>query len=168
VIQIFNVVTFGIEIYETYIMLEGMAAFHNNTMQVQLYGEWLWAIAGWTGTTVVICFDALMVRRAIKLAMCVVWTMNTLRQMYSIVFIYSTRAYMVPMNFCIYFECWSAEVVRLQIACTVLVYLIKYAVSLLLFPESMIILKSPVSYKCTDKVRRQRVAPQPNQSDLDD
>ena len=63
---------------------------------------------------------------------------------------------------CIAFECWSVEVVRLQIAFTLLVYCLKYAVSLLFYPESLIILKSTVSYDvvATPSRSARRVAPE--------
>ena len=151
--------SFGFSIYETFLLSDGMAAFHGNDEQVQFYGELMWQVAGIFGSIVVISFDALMVRRNVKLAMALTWVANNLRAMYSIMFTYSAAPYMRPMDFCIAFECWSAEVVRFQVAFTIALYCMKYAISLLVWPESLIILKSSVSFEVCAAKNAVRVLP---------
>jgi hypothetical protein len=82
---------------------------------IYLFGDYVWQLAGWIGSAVVLCFDALMVARRVKLAMGAVWLANCTRLSYMLMFVYSAAPYMRPLSVCISTECFSVQTVRLQV-----------------------------------------------------
>ena len=106
---------FSVALYELSLMSDQMAAFEGTDPTIYLYGDVLWQCAGFIGSVVVVCFDALMVSRNVKLAFNVVWICNALRLFYQLLFDYSTRAYAYPITVRFAWESFCIQTIRVEV-----------------------------------------------------
>jgi hypothetical protein len=72
-------------------------------------------IAGYIGSVVVVCFDALMVTRNVKLAFDFIWTLNGLRALFGMLFTVAEASFMKPILFRIGWETFSIQTIRTEV-----------------------------------------------------
>lgn len=72
-------------------------------------------VAGYIGSVVVVCFDALMVTRNVKLAFDFIWTLNGLRALYGALFTVAEASFMKPILFEIGWETFSIQTIRTEV-----------------------------------------------------
>jgi hypothetical protein len=106
---------FSVALYELSLMSDNMAAFEGTDPTIYFYGDVLWQCAGFIGSVVVVCFDALMVTRNVKLAFNVVWICNSLRLFYQLLFDYSTRSYAYPITVRFAWESFCIQTIRVEV-----------------------------------------------------
>jgi hypothetical protein len=108
---------FSVALFELSLMSDQMAAFEGTDPTIYFYGDVLWQCAGFIGSVVVVCFDALMVTRNVKLAFNIVWICNALRLFYQLLFDYSTRSYAYPITVRFAWESFCVQTIRVEVLC---------------------------------------------------
>ncbi len=116
------------------------------------YARIIWQVVLLMGTLIVFAFDAVMVPRKVKAVMCVLWSLNAAYQIYQIIFKHSAAGWVIPIEVCIGVECIDSWSLYTDNLLTVFLFSSKYAISLILNPEALIILKSAVLRENKDEM----------------
>lgn len=131
------------------------AEFNGLLPAVELTSDITWSAAGLIGCFFSLILDALLVSRGAKLALLILWLANMLRFLYWIVYVIDARSYVASsassLVWCVGSTCVELQVVRVQMAFTLALFCLKYIVSLLRFPNALVMLRSSIFVDTTER-----------------
>ena len=143
-LQVINLIAFVATCFSLLEEADGVAIFTGRDHTVQLWSDICWNFVGFAGCAVVGVADALMIRRQLKIALILFWSLNLFRCLWWWIWVTFQRPYTLPLDICIWTECFSTQIIRLQTTMTFAVFSAKYAFSLLRYPHALVILKTAV------------------------
>jgi hypothetical protein len=143
-LHILNVVSFVAACSNLVNEADGAAAFIGNDRNLQLLNDICWNFIYLVGCALVVVADAVAIRRSLKIALILFWITTLVRVMWWRIWFTYQQPYMLPLDVCIWTECFSVQVIRLQASMTFALFSAKYAFSLYRFPRALVILKSTV------------------------
>jgi hypothetical protein len=143
-LQIVNLVSFAAACFSLVNEADGAALYSGNERSFQLSSDICWNFIGLVGSALVGIADAVLIRRSLKLGLSLFWIACLFYTIGWRVWFTYQQPYMVPLDVCIWIECFSVQVIRLQTSMTFAVFAAKYAISLFRFPRALVILKSAV------------------------
>lgn len=123
---------------------DGAAAFIGNDRTLQLLNDICWNFIYFMGCALVVVADAVAIRRSLKIGLILFWISTLARVMWWRIWFTYQQPYMLPLDVCIWTECFSVQVIRLQASMTFILFSAKYVFSLFRFPRALVILKSTV------------------------
>jgi hypothetical protein len=143
-LQFLNLVSFVAACSSLVNEADGRAAFVGNDRMLQLLNDICWSFIYFMGCAIIVMSDALSVRRGIKIFLNLFWITTMVRVIWWRIWFSYEQPYTLPLDVCIWIECFSVQVIRLQTSMTFAVFAAKYAFSLFRFPRALVILKSAV------------------------
>lgn len=141
-------------------------------MYLTMSSDLLWHLCYYFGSVALISLDAaVLITRRVKLIVCALWICNSIRLLYQTIFVYALRPYFLRLMLCVpltasssirfgpaddldpeHFdssksECFSFNVIRLQVVFSLLLFSLKQTHSLLFNPRAVVILRASIVYE---------------------